>query len=35
MKPTLRHTLAGAVFFIGGPLFCLLVIGVEALAGYG
>lgn len=35
MKTTLRHTLAGVVFFIGGPLFCLMVIGVEAFAGYG
>jgi hypothetical protein len=35
MKPQQRKMLAGAIFFAGGPLLCLLAVGVEALAGYG
>jgi hypothetical protein len=35
MTPQQRKTLGDAIFFIGGPVFCLLVIGVEAAAGYG
>jgi hypothetical protein len=35
MKPQQRKMLAGAIFFAGGPLLCLLAVGVEALAGFG
>ena len=35
MTPERRKFLADAIFFFGGPVFCLLVIGGEAFAGYG